>query len=196
MTDKIPFGPADIIVGEGVEAINFDGKATSGEQGEGSSQLQAEGGSINITPTFASISSIDYGEGDYDEYSTGVGVTVNIVALKENVKTLKLALAGTQDVVDADSGDVTGLTDAPVGQSNREKGVPVRIHPRNMGDDNSLDYIVYKMAPTENYERPFSLEQGTVNIQLKAYPRDGADASKGANFYYTGSVDPNAPTTP
>ncbi|MCG1009223.1 hypothetical protein J4760_04045 [Salinicoccus sp. ID82-1] len=194
MTEKIPFGPADIMVGEGADAINFDGKATSGEQG--TSQLQAEGGSINIEPTFASITSIDYGEGDYDQYTTGVNVTVNIVALKESVKTLKLAIASTQEVTDATTSEVTGLTDAPVGQSNREKGVPVRIHPRNMGDDKSLDYVVYKMSPVENYERPFSLEQGTVNIQLKAYPRDGADASKGANFYYTGAVDPNAEVTP
>src|SRR5690625_4224425 len=186
---QIPFGPADIIIGEGEDAIRFDGKNTSG------SELQAEGGSINIEPTFAPITSIDYGESEYDEYTTGVAVTVTIVALHESAQNLKLAIAGAMDIVDADNG-VTGVTDAPVGQSNRERGEPVTIQPRQAGDIKDFDYHVYKAAPSESFERAFSLEQGTVQITLKAYPRDGADASKGGNFYYTGAVDPNDTTTP
>lgn len=186
MAKQIPFGPADIIIGEGPDAIRFDGKNVGG------SQLQAEGGSITIEPTFADITSVDFGEGPYDQYSTGVSVTVSIVALEESVETLKLALASTQDVVSVEGGAVTGVTDAPVGQSNRSKGVPVTIHPRNAGEIKDFDYNIYKMAPTESFERAFSLEQGTIQIQFMAYPRDGADATKGANFYYTGAVDPNA----
>lgn len=186
MAKQIPFGPADIIIGTGEDAIRFDGKnQTAG------SELQAEGGSINIEPTFADITSIDFGEGPYDQYSTGVTVTVTIVAMEESVETLKLALASTQDVIDGAGGEVTGVTDAPVGQSNRSKGVPVTIHPRQAGELKDFDYNIYKMAPTESFERTFSLEQGTIQIQFTAYPRDGADASKGANFYYTGAVDPN-----
>lgn len=183
---KIPFGPADITIGDGPDAITFDGKI-----GKELSELQAEGGTINIEPTFADINSIDFGESAYDQYTTGVNVTVTIVALHESIRTLKLAIAGAQDVTDAENG-VTGVTDGPVGQSNRDKGVRVNIHPRNMGDDKSFDYTIYKMAPTESFERPFNLEQGTIQIQFVAYPRDGADASKGGNFYYTGAVDPNA----
>lgn len=186
MAEQIPFGPADIIIGTGENAIKFDGKNGTG------SQLQAEGGSINIEPTFADITSIDFGESPYDQYSTGYSVSVTIVALKESVETLKLAIASTMDVVDGAGGNVTGVTDAPVGQSNRERGVPVTIHPRNAGDVKDFDYTVYKMAPTESFERSFSLEQGTIEIQFTAYPRDGADASKGSNFFYTGAVDPNA----
>lgn len=184
---QIPFGPADIFIGEDDNEIRFDGKNVDG------SQLQAEGGSINIEPTFAPITSVDFGESDYDDYSTGYSVTVNIVALHESVETLKLAIASAQDIVAAEGVEVTGVTDAPVGQSNREKAVRVRIHPRNAGANKDFDYTVYKMAPVESFERAFSLEQGTIQIQFKAYPRDGADASKGSNFFYTGAVDPNAP---
>jgi len=183
---QIPFGPADIIIGDGGDAIRFDGK--SGEN----SFLQAEGGSISIEPTFADITSIDFGESPYDQYSTGVAVTVTVIALQESVETLKLAIASAQDVVRGEAADVTGVTDAPVGQSNRDKGVKVTVHPRNAGTNKDFDYTIYKMAPSENFEREFSLEQGTVEIQFTAYPRDGADASKGANFFYTGAVDPNA----
>lgn len=186
MAEQIPFGPADIIIGTGEDAIKFDGKNVTG------SQLQAEGGNITIEPTFADITSVDFGEGPYDQYSTGVSVNVTIVALKESVETLKLAIASAQDVVDGAGGGVTGVTDAPVGQSNRAKGVPVTIHPRNAGDIKDFDYNIYKMAPVESFERAFSLEQGTIQIQFMAYPRDGADATKGANFFYTGAVDPNA----
>lgn len=185
---QIPFGPADIFIGEEGNEIRFDGKNVAG------SQLQAEGGSINIEPTFAPITSIDFGESDYDDFSTGYAVTVNIVALHESVETLKLAIASAQDIVTGEDANVkvTGVTDAPVGQSNREKAVRVRIHPRNAGENRDFDYTVYKMAPVESFEREFSLEQGTIQIQFKAYPRDGADASKGSNFFYTGAVDPNA----
>lgn len=185
---QIPFGPATIIINEGKEdEIRFDGKI--GEEG---SELQAEGGSITITPTFADITSIDFGANPFDHYSTGVTVTVQVVALHESAKLLKLAIANTADIVDADSGEVTGVADAPIGQSNRDRSVSIRIHPRNMGDDKSLDYFVYKAAPMEAFERPFSLEQGSVMLNFQAYPRDGADPTKEGNFFYTGAVDPNA----
>lgn len=185
---QIPFGPATIIINEGKEdEIRFDGKI--GEEG---SELQAEGGSITITPTFADITSIDYGANAFDHYSTGVTVTVSVIALHESARLLKLAIANTTDIVDAETGEVSGVADAPIGQSNRDRAVSIRIHPRNMGSDKSLDYFVYKAAPMEAFERPFSLEQGSVTLNFQAYPRDGADPTKEGNFFYTGAVDPNA----
>lgn len=185
---EIPFGPATITINEGKDdEVRFDGRI-----GKKGSELQAEGGQITIEPSFADITSIDYGETPFDHFSTGMSVTVTVISLYESARILKLAVANTADITDGETGEVTGVTDAPIGQSNRERAVSIRIHPRNMGDDKSLDYFVYKAAPMETFERPFSLEQGSVTLNFQAYPRDGADPTKAGNYFYTGAVDPNA----
>jgi len=184
-TQRIPFGPADIIVGTGNDAVRFDGKI--GVEG---SQAQSEGGSINIESTFADITSVDFGESPIDKFGTGTTVTVTISALYEEIDTLKLAIGNAVEISNGSDGSVTGVADAPIGQSSAERGVPVRIHPRNV-PHGKYDYTIYNMASTESFERSFGLEQSSIEINFEAFPRKGADASKAGNFFYTGEVDPN-----
>jgi hypothetical protein len=47
-TESIPFGPATVTVGEGVDAITFDGQ----------SYMQAEGGQLQLTPQWSDITTI------------------------------------------------------------------------------------------------------------------------------------------
>ena len=121
--DEIMFGLADIIIGSGDDIIKFDGK-----NGDKDSYLQVEGGSVKFEPTLEDIKFADYGDNPYDQRVIGYEVTITVVAGQETIDTLKLAIAGTQDVKDGDK--VTGVTDAPLGASNRARAKSMRIHPR------------------------------------------------------------------
>ncbi|EGQ3294131.1 Ig-like domain-containing protein [Staphylococcus pseudintermedius] len=183
--DEIMFGLADILIGEGDDLIKFDGK-----NGDTRSYLQVEGGSVSFEPDFEDITFQDYGNGAYDQRVVSYGVTVKIVAGQETIDILKLAIAGTEDVTD-ESGDVTGVTDSPLGASNRRRGKPIRIHPRFAGNDHSRDINIYKAASNSEAERAFGNEQGTFEMEFIAYVRDGADANKKGNYFFTGETDPN-----
>jgi len=175
--ENIPFGAADITIGEGADAevIKFDGKEN----------LQHEGGEITITPMFADFTSVDFGESIYDKRVTGYEVTVSFTAMEEKIKNIQLALSATATVTN-DNGDVIGITDAKLGTSMRAKAKKVRIHPRVMGNDDSLDIVVYKMASTGEYTRAYANEQGNIGISFEAFPKDGLDASQDGNFFYIG----------
>ena len=83
------------------------------------SYLQVEGGSVKFEPTLEDIKFADYGDNPYDQRVIGYEVTITVVAGQETIDTLKLAIAGTQDVKDGNK--VTGVTDAPLGASNRAR---------------------------------------------------------------------------
>lgn len=182
--DEIMFGLADIIIGEGSDVIKFDGK-----NGDKDSYLQVEGGSVKFEPTLEDIKFADYGDNPYDQRVIGYEVTVTVVAGQETIDTLKLAIAGTQDVKDGET--TTGVTDAPLGASNRRRAKSMRIHPRFAGKDHSRDINIYKVATNSDVERSFANEQGSFEMEFVAYARDNADANKPGNYFFTGAVDPN-----
>lgn len=183
--ERIPFGPADIIIGEGADAIKLDGK----------DYLQVEGGEVTLTPSFADENFIDLGESRYDARVTGYEGQVTFTLGQESAKILQLALAASQAITDTTSGEIVGITDAAIGTSMRAKAKRVTIHPRSLpADDKSHDIVIYKMASTGDFSRAYGIEQGTIAVQLDMFPRDNMDAAKGANFFYTGPQDPNAVT--
>lgn len=179
---NIPFGLADFTIGEGANAIKFDGKEN----------FQAEGGSVNIEPVMAELKVADFGDSVWDEAINGYTAEVTIVGAKRDLETFKQALMWAETIVDSGTSEVTGITDAKLGTRMRTKAVPLKIHPREMGTDDSVDINLYKVASSGSFEQTFANEQGNVSMTFKMYPRDGADASQGGNFFYIGGTDPNA----
>lgn len=179
---KIPFGLADITVGEGAEAIKFDGKE----------YLQAEGGQLTLEPILKEIQIADFGDSIYDELLDGFTGELTIVGAEEDLKILEMAMGYASPIADARTGDTVGLTDGRMGSSMRAKAKKVVIHPRIMGTDKSLDITIYKMGGVSAFNKEFGNEQGNRTITLKMYPRDGFDSNKVGNFFYVGETDPNA----
>lgn len=180
---KIPFGLADYIIGEGADEVRFDGV----------NNFQADGGEVSIEPILESVNVADFGESDYDDFINGYSGEVTIVGAEHSLQLMQIAMAYADKIVDAAVPATTiGLTDAKIGTSMRSKGKQMRIHPRDMGTDPSLDIVLYKVASVGEYSREFGNEQGTNELTFKMYPRDGADASAGSNFFYVGNTDPNA----
>lgn len=182
--DEIMFGLADIIIGEGDDIIRFDGK-----NGDERSYLQVEGGSVTFEPEFEDIAFQDFGNGPYDQRVVAFNITVKIIAGQETIDMLKLAIGGTQDVKGKD-GNASGVADSPLGASNRKRAKAMRIHPR-FRSDHDADINIYKAASNSEVERSFGNEQGTLEMEFVAYPRDNADANKIGNYFYTGTTDPN-----
>ncbi|PAE17292.1 hypothetical protein CHH91_04615 [Virgibacillus sp. 7505] len=183
----IPFGLSDILIGEGADAIKFDGK----------DNYQAEGGELSLTPSFEDIVIQDFGTGVYDQRLVGWEGTVTITASHQSIKMLQLALAATEEITDAESGELTGLMDSKMGTSIRTKGKKVTIHPRQYAVDyKDMDITIYKMASNGEMARTFGNEQGNVTIELTMFVRDNADANKPGNYFYIGGTDPNASETP
>ena len=179
--ERIPFGLADFIVGEGENEVRFDG----------ADEFQFEGGELTFTPILQDINVADFGESIYDQRITGYEGSVTISAAQQTLENLKLAMSYTEEITDSTSGEVTGLMDARIGTSMRKKAQKIRIHPRSMGDDNSLDIVVYKMGSNGEFTRSYANEQGNVPMAFTMYPRDGMNASKPGNFFYVGGTDPN-----
>lgn len=174
------FGLADIAIGEGADQIKFDGN----------DYLQAEGGSLSLTPQYQDITFADFGETPIEKRLSGWEGQVTIVAGQEDAKILELALASTVPVENPNGGE-SGVTDAKIG--SKLKGRKVRIHPRVLPESvKDMDWTIYNMASTEGFEREYNPEQGNVTITLTMLPREGFDASKDSNFFYRGAVDPNA----
>lgn len=179
--DNYIFGVADIYIGEGKDQISFDGKE----------YLQAEGGSLSLTPQYTDFQFADFGETVVQRRLAGWEGEVTIVAGQEDAKILELALASTEPITDTGSDGETGVMDAKIG--TKLKGRKVRIHPRVLPDSiKDMDWTIYNMASTEGFEREYNAEQGNVTITLTMMPRSEFDASKPANFFYRGGVDPNA----
>lgn len=174
------FGLADISIGEGADAINFDGKA----------YLQAEGGTLSLTPTYTDFTVADFGDTVVERRLSGWEGSVTIVAAQEDATILELALASTEEITDTGSGS-TGVMDAKIG--TKLVGRKVSIHPRELPESiKDMDWVIYNMASTEGFEREYNQEQGNVSITLSMMPRVGFDASRPGNFFYRGGVDPNA----
>jgi hypothetical protein len=181
-TAEIPFGLADITIGDGVEAIKFDGK----------DHFQAEGGEVTLTPIFQDITIADTGDAIFDKILTGYNGSFTFVAAQATIKTLQAALAASEVITDTATSTDVGLMDAKIGTSLRSKAKKVIIHPRIMGEDKSLDITIYKMAADGDFTRSYANEQGNVSVSLTMFPRDDMDTSKPGNFFYIGPNDPNA----
>lgn len=175
------FGVADIEIGEGADQIKFDGKE----------YLQAEGGSLSLTPQYTDFTFADFGETVVERRLAGWEGEVTIVAGQEDADILELALASTEAITDTGSGGATGAMDARIG--TKLVGHKVRIHPRLLPQSaKDLDWNIYNMASIGGFEREYNQEQGNVTITLTMMPREGFDASKPGNFFYRGGTDPNA----
>lgn len=183
---KIPFGMADITIGEGAGAIVFDGKTN----------LQAEGGEVNLEPAFEDVVVADFGTSVYDKRFVGLEGTVTIVAAEDTIKMLELAMSYADAITEtADPATTVGLMDGKIGASMRARAKKVTIHPRQLpASDKSMDITLYKMASVGGFTKSYANSQGNRTIELSLFPRDGFDANKPGNFYYVGGKDPNATT--
>lgn len=182
--EKIPFG---------VATITLDPGGASPLALDGSNYLQADGGELNIEPILGEITFQDFGETVYDDYINGYTGELTVVLGQNELELMRKFFAYHADIVDAvDGTTVVGATDEAIGKSLRSKAVPVKIHPREMGADTSLDITIYKMAGTGAFNRVYESAQGKYEVTLKMYPRDNADATTSGNFYYIGNTDPNA----
>lgn len=179
---KIPFGLADITIGEGSDVIKFDGL----------DYFQADGGELTLTPVFQDITIADFGESVYDKILTGYNGTFTFVAAQNDIKTMQVAMSASEAITDTTSSAQVGLMDAKIGTSLRSKAKKVTIHPRIMGTDTSLDIVIYKMASDGDFTKSFANEQGNQSVSMSMFPRDGMDVSKPGNFFYIGSTDPNS----
>jgi hypothetical protein len=182
MTNPLPFGPATIEIGEGADALKLDGV----------NYFQVDGGEFNAEPKLEDIKFQDYGDSPYDQRVSGYEGTLKVVVGQNDLLLMRKLFAYHADIVDGTTTNVIGVTDSKIGQSMRDKAVPVTIHPREMGADKSLDIHVYKMAGTGAFNRTYEISQGKYEVELTMYMRDGADPTKDGNFYYIGETDPNA----
>jgi hypothetical protein len=181
---SIPFGPCTVTVGEGDDAIAFDGV----------SELQASGGEVQLQPQWENITVIDFGSSPIDQRLSGYQGHVQIVAAQEDLKVLQLALAGTEPITDADSGETVGLTDSKIGTSLRSKGKVAIIHPRQLdADDHSLDITAYNVAGSGDFTKQWDANQTNRTVTLNMLPRVGFDPTKIGNYFYIGPTDPNSP---
>lgn len=187
--DGIIYGMADVIItNPDGTTVSFDGKVTD----NGTSFLQAEGAEFSFKPTFNDIKTADTGESNLDDRVSGYDLTVKLTATQEDLKLLEFALAGVSAIKDTGNTNTIGLTDAPLGASNRKRAGKVTIHPRERGADKSRDITIYKAAAKSDFTRAYKNQQGTFDIELQAYPRDGFDMSKPGNYFFMGATDPNA----
>lgn len=174
------FGMADFIFDEGLETeLRFDGKLC-----EENSLLQAEGGSVELTPILEDIVLADFGNGNFDQIVVGWEGSISIVATKSTLDVISKTLSGTLSIDDA--GTLTTVTDAPIGSSLRSSARSLRIHPRGMGADKSEDIIIHKVANAGGLTKAFANEQGSYEMEFSIFPKDCADASKPNNYFYIG----------
>lgn len=181
----VEFGMADFIFDEGLETeLRFDGKLC-----EENSLLQAEGGSVELTPILEDITIADFGNGNFDQVVVGWEGTITIAASKSTLDVISKTLSGTVSV--DTEGVITTVTDAPIGSSLRAGARSLRIHPRGMGADKSEDIVIHKVANAGGLTKAFANEQGSYEMEFSIFPKDCADASQPNNYFYIGK-DPSA----
>jgi hypothetical protein len=182
MLTNIPFGLATVTIGTGVDAVVLDGQ----------NYFQADGGELNIEPQFEEITFQDYGSSPYDKRISGYTGELKVVVGQNDLKLMQKLFSYHADIMSTGATPtLQGVTDAKIGQSMREKAVPVIIHPREMGADTSLDIHIYKMAGTGAFNRTYESAQGKYEVTLEMFMRDGANPTQDGNFYYIGSTDPH-----
>lgn len=183
---SIMFGMANFkLTGTDSKVLNFDGKAT----GDGTSFLQTEGGVLTIEPKFKDIQFEDTGESDIDNRVVGWEVKVKMTVSQETLELIQLAMAGAHAIKDSGGSKLIGITDGPLGSSNRDRGVKMEIHPRQLPvEDKSMDIVIYKVASTSGFERAFKNEQGKFDLEFVAYPKDNFDMSQPNNFFQIGQA--------
>lgn len=183
----VEFGMADFIFDEGLETeLRFDGKLC-----EENSLLQAEGGSVELTPILEDITIADFGNGNFDQVVVGWEGTITIAASKSTLDVISKTLSGTVSV--DTEGVITTVTDAPIGSSLRASARSLRIHPRGMGADKSEDIVIHKVANAGGLTKAFANEQGSYEMEFSIFPKDCADASQPNNYFYIGKAPTEAP---
>lgn len=190
-TDRIPFGLANITIGDvgADDQLKFDGV----------NEFQADGGEFTVSPILEDITVADFGNGPYDQRIVGYEGTLTITAAQESIAVLKEAIAGAATITDTTTGDVVGLMDAPIGTSLRKTAKRVHIHPRNLpASMKDMDITIFKMASNGEFTRSTGNTQGNITINLTMYPKDGMDPSLPGNYFFVGGTDPYpaAPATP
>lgn len=184
--DKIPFGLANITIGEGADQLKFDGV----------NEFQAEGGEFTVSPILEDITVADLGNGPYDQRIVGYEGSLTINAAQESIAVLKEAIAGASTITDTTTSEVVGLMDAPIGTSLRKKAKRVHIHPRNLpANMKDMDITIYKMASNGEFTRSNGNSQGSITINMTMYPKDNMDPSLPGNYFFVGGTDPY-PVTP
>lgn len=177
---KYEFGFATFTFDEGTEnELRFDGKLC-----EDGSYMQAEGGELELTPVTQEIELPELGDGVFDHIQTGWEGSLKIVGSKASLDLISKTISGT--ISFDKEGKVVSVTDAPVGSSLREKGRKVRIHPRQLGDDISEDFVIHKVVNTSGITKTYQNEQGQHEMEFVILPKDCADANKPNNYFYIG----------
>jgi len=177
---KYEFGFATFTFDEGTEnELRFDGKLC-----EDGSYMQAEGGELELTPITEEIELPELGGGVFDHIQTGWEGSLKIVGSKASLDLISKTISGT--ISFDENGEVVSVTDAPVGSSLREKGRKVRIHPRQLGDDTSEDFVIHKVINTGGITKTYQNEQGQHEMEFVILPKDCADANKPNNYFYIG----------
>lgn len=181
---SIMFGMANFkLTGADGKSINFDGKAT----GDGTSFLQTEGGELTIEPKLTDIKFEDTGDSNIDDRVIGWEVKVKMTVSQETKELIQLAMAGAHAIKDSSTAKVIGITDGPLGSSNRDRGVKMEIHPRHLDtSDKSMDIVIFNVASTSGFTRAFKNEQGKFELEFTAYPKEDFDMSKPGNFFRIG----------
>ena len=183
----VEFGMADFIFDEGLDTeLRFDGKLC-----EENSLLQAEGGSVELTPILEDITIADFGNGNFDQVVVGWEGTVTIAASKSTLDVISKTLSGTVSVTDENQ--IVSVTDAPIGSSLRAGARSLRIHPRGMGTDTSEDIVIHKVANAGGLTKAFANEQGSYEMEFSIFPKDCADASQPNNYFYIGQDPADTP---
>lgn len=188
--EGIMFGMANIEMElQNGEKLYFRGKASA----DGKDFLQTEGGVFTVEPKMTDIKFEDTGESNIDDRVVGWEAKLKLTVSQETLELIQLAMAGAHAIKDAGGTALVGITDGPLGSSNRARAVKMTIHPRILpAEDKSMDVVLYKAASTTGFERAYKNEQGKFDLEFNVYPREGFDMSKPGNFFHVGPVDPNA----
>ncbi|UOB21515.1 hypothetical protein [Macrococcus armenti] len=187
---SIMFGMANIEMElQSGEKLYFRGKATD----DGKDFLQTEGGVFTVEPKMKPIEFEDTGESTLDDRVTGWEAKLKLTVSQESLELIQLSMAGAHAIKDSEGSTLVGITDGPLGSSNRDRAIKMVIHPRDLDpSDKSKDIVIYKAASTSGFERAYKNEQGKFDLEFNVYPRDNFDMSKPGNFFHIGPTDPNA----
>lgn len=143
----------------------------------------ADAATFSAEPIFQEVDL--YTAPNYDRIIEGWNVSLTIVVDEESYEGYKLALAGVNELVDSVDGEtVTGLTDSPGLKSLRNEAKEIIIHPAN-APDNSFDITIFKAVPTGTFERSYSKEKTSYEIQFTALHKTG-DYTQPSNYFLIG----------